>query len=92
MRTPSTRAEFERNFHILREQMRQGRYHIARGISLGIEKVRYLPNGRIDFLSVDESARLQANTAAQFQDEDLGKLAREGKRGGVDDAQQQQES
>jgi hypothetical protein len=69
MKTPMTRAEFERRFHLLREQIRHGRFHVAQGISLGIEKVRYLPNGRVDFLSVDESARLQANMMTQFQSE-----------------------
>jgi len=28
-----------------------------------------LPNGRIDFLSVDESTRLQANMMVQFQEQ-----------------------
>jgi len=69
MQTPTTRGEFERRFHLLREQIRQGRFHVAQGMTLGIEKVRYLPNGRIDFLSVNESARLQANMMSQFQSE-----------------------
>lgn len=30
----------------------------------GLQKVRELPNGRIDFLSVDELTRLQANMHA----------------------------
>jgi hypothetical protein len=67
MITPTTRAEFERHFNILREQICKGKYHIAHGMETGLEKVRYLPNGRIDFLSVNESARLQANMANQFQ-------------------------
>ncbi len=69
MQIPMTRAEFERRFHLLREQIRHGRFHVAQGMTLGIEKVRYLPNGRIDFLSVNESARLQANMMSQFQSE-----------------------
>ncbi len=69
MQTPNTRAEFERRFNLLRERIRQGRYLVAQGITLGIEKVRYLPNGRIDFLSVNESARLQANMTTQFESE-----------------------
>jgi len=69
MQTPTTRAEFERRFHLLREQMRQGRFFAPQGISLGIEKVRFLPNGRIDFRSVNELARLQANMMARFQSE-----------------------
>ena len=71
MRVPITRAEFERNFHLLREQIKQGRFHVAEGLGLGLEKVRFLPNGRIDFLSVDELARLEANSIAQFSAEDI---------------------
>ena len=69
MQTPMTRAEFERRFHLLRELIRQEKLHVARGTALGLEKVRFLPNGRIDFLSVDESARLQANMMSQFDSE-----------------------
>ena len=71
MQTPRTRAEFERHFQLLREVMRQGKFHVFRGMTLGTDKVRYLPNGRIDFLSVDESARLHANTISQFQSEKM---------------------
>ena len=71
MQTPATRAEFERRFHLLRERIRQGKFHVAKGMTRGIEKVRFLPNGRIDFLSVNESARLQANMINQFQNEDV---------------------
>jgi len=34
-----------------------------------ILRVRYLPNGRVDFLSVDEMARLNANTTGHFTEE-----------------------
>lgn len=71
MQTPTTRAEFERRFHLLREQMRKGKFLIARGMSTGLEKVRFLPNSRIDFLSVNETARLQANMMVQFQSEEF---------------------
>jgi len=74
MQTPMTRAEFERSFHLLMEQLRQGRMHYARGLSSGIEKVRYLPNGRIDLLSINESARLKANMMSQFDDGIFDKL------------------
>ncbi|MDO9529106.1 MAG: AVAST type 1 anti-phage system protein Avs1c [Syntrophales bacterium] len=71
MQTPMTRAEFERRFHLLREQIHKGKFFIARGLTVGIEKIRFLPNGRIDFLSVNESARLQANMMVQFQSEEF---------------------
>lgn len=69
MKTPSTRAEFERNFHLLHHRMVQGKFFVANGIQLGLEKVRYLPNGRIDLLSIDERARLNANMSAQFEED-----------------------
>jgi len=66
MNRPSTRSEFEHRFHRFRELMRQGRYAQAQGVGESILDVRYLPNGRLDFLSVDESARLLVNTMLQF--------------------------
>jgi hypothetical protein len=74
MKTPRTRAEFERNFFLLREQIRQQKVHMAEGMSLGLEKVRSLPNGRIDFLSVDEFARLQANMMASFTSDNFHEM------------------
>ena len=78
MKTPRTRAEFERNFHLLGRQISDGKFHVAEGISVdGIARIRFLPNRRIDFLSVDESARLQANMMAQFDDESFQKMFKE---------------
>ncbi len=72
MRSPQTRAEFERRLHLLRERLRQGKMYfssnVVRGMD-GLQRVRILPNGRIDFLSVDESTRLQANMMDQFQED-----------------------
>lgn len=71
MSTPATREEFERRMNILSERARQGKLvfpaHQPRLVE-GILKVRWLPNGRIDLLSIDETARLYANTANQFSD------------------------
>ncbi len=72
MNTPRTRAEFERNFHLLHGQIKDGKFHIAHGLSgslEGLARVRFLPNGRIDFLSVDESARCLANSTAHLSEE-----------------------
>ena len=70
MKTPRTSAEFERSFHLLHRQIEDGKFHVAQGISLdSIARVRFLPNRRIDFLSVDESARLNANMTAQASEE-----------------------
>ena len=62
METPDTRSEFELRFHYLQNIMKQGRFRVNANISMdGLLKVRKLPNGRIDFLSVNEQARLHAN-------------------------------
>jgi hypothetical protein len=68
MSTPSTRAEFEERLNVLREQLRLGKMHFAEGLRGpdSLLKVRKLPNGRIDLLSIDESARLQANMMHQM--------------------------
>jgi hypothetical protein len=82
MKTPRTRAEFERNFHLLHRQMEEGRLHFSEQVSRtldGLARVRFLPNGRIDFLSVDELARLQANMTAQFDEEALEQIQKENK-------------
>ncbi|WNV04325.1 AVAST type 1 anti-phage system protein Avs1c [Candidatus Methylospira mobilis] len=72
MTPPMTRSEFEHRFHLLNEQMKQGKIQFAaraiNGIH-GIENVRILPNGRIDFLSVNELARNLANTTMHFDSE-----------------------
>lgn len=80
MNTPRTRAEFERNFNLLHRQIEDGKFHVAQGLSRsldGLARVRFLPNGRIDFLSVDESARLLANTTNQFSEESFHEQLKE---------------
>lgn len=70
--TPRTRAEFERSFYLLHRKIEDGKFHVMQGVSRsldGLAHVRFLPNGRIDFLSVDQSARLQANMMNQFSEE-----------------------
>jgi hypothetical protein len=69
MRRPNTRAELERNFHLLHHKSENGMVqimHHLRHTLEGLEKVRALPNGRVDFLSVDEMARLHANSLANM--------------------------
>jgi len=68
MDIPNTRAEFEYRFHLLRDMMEKDMLRVNQGISLeGLRNIRYLPNGRIDFLSVNEQARLTANMMVQMQ-------------------------
>ena len=78
MKTPLTRAEFERRFFLLHRMIEEGRLKFAEGLSNsmdGLARVRYLPNGRIDFLSVDEMARVQANMTSQFDEESFKEMA-----------------
>lgn len=66
----SSREDFERNFCILEELLRNGRMSFAEGSRKsveGLQKVRRLPNRRIDFHTVNEMARLGANSAADFE-------------------------
>ena len=67
---PKNREEFERNFNILEESSRQGTFHIADHLSRsiqGLTNVRFLPNGRIDFTTVDETARSMANMISNME-------------------------
>jgi len=67
MKTPTTREEFEYGFHLLSNSLSNNKIQFSSQAMVGVEglkKLRYLPNGRIDFLSVNESARLQANMHA----------------------------
>ncbi|MCW6638696.1 AVAST type 1 anti-phage system protein Avs1c [Yersinia ruckeri] len=67
--TPETRSGFEHRFHVLAHIMEEGKFHINSGISVeSLMMVRNLPNGRIDFLSVDEMARLMANMMLKMAD------------------------
>lgn len=68
MDIPNTRAEFEYRFHLLRDMMGKGKFGVNQGISIeGLLRVRNLPNGRIDFLSVNEQARLTANMMVKMR-------------------------
>jgi len=68
MNTPESREEFERNIHMLIEQIRQKKFHLPKGHMCGIDEIRPLPNGRIDMLSVNEMARLSANQMNNMPD------------------------
>lgn len=73
MHTPSTRAEFEERMNYAREQLVNGKMHFAKGLRGpdSLLNVRYLPNGRIDLLSIDEMARVHANTTYQMRNLDF---------------------
>lgn len=74
MDTPMTRAEFEHRFNLLENICKNGKMHISRDFSMeSLMKVRRLPNGRLDFLSVDELARLNANMMLMMSKMDFPK-------------------
>lgn len=64
MEQPKTREQFENNFHVLSVKLQNEQIKFSAQVPVtmtGLQEVRLLPNNRIDFLSVNESARLQAN-------------------------------
>lgn len=76
MQTPLTRAEFEERMNYSAEQLRMGLVHFAKDLrgSDSLLNVRHLPNGRIDLLSIDESARLHANMFYQMRNFDYADM------------------
>lgn len=65
-----SREEFERNFFLLKESQINVSSDVKR-ITNSIARIRYLPNKRIDFLTVDEGARCLANTTMFTLDNEL---------------------
>ena len=64
---PSSRAELERHLFLLGEALKSGKMRFASGLSLdGLRRLRKLPNGRVDLLSLDEMTRLKANMMANM--------------------------
>lgn len=64
MDRPLTRAEFERRLNIMKESCMQGKFIIMEGCTQIVDslvKIKQLPNKRIDLLTIDEAARLNAN-------------------------------
>lgn len=69
MKTPKNRKEFEKHLYILAESIERGRFHISSGFrtTKGLLNVKKIPNKRINFKTVDESARLLANSITNMQ-------------------------
>ena len=68
MITPNNRKEFERHIDILAESIEQRTFKLppSRRILNSLLNLKQLPNGRVNFLTVDESTRLLANSLANF--------------------------
>lgn len=63
---PENREMFERNAYVVVEMGINGRLHFAQSVTEhGLDKVRILPNGRIDLHTINEGARVIMNMAAR---------------------------
>lgn len=74
MNTPDTREEFERRMNIMHYSEMNGKLLFCEGLTdtiEGISDLHAMPNGRVDLLTVNEAARLQANMMVQFGDKIL---------------------
>ncbi|HAS44765.1 MAG TPA: hypothetical protein DCS93_30075 [Microscillaceae bacterium] len=62
--------EFVRKFYFLKEHMEHSKLKITMnsvGLVTGLNKVKYLPNRRIDLFTINESVRTLANMMEQMQ-------------------------
>lgn len=68
MYTPINRKMFERHIYLLAERMRNGRLVLTPDcqVAASLINVRMTPNKRVDFCTVNESARLLANSTAHY--------------------------
>jgi hypothetical protein len=63
---PENRETFERNAYVVVEMGINGRLHFAQSVTEhGLDKVRTLPNGRIDLHTINEGARVIMNMTAR---------------------------
>lgn len=69
MVTPRRRGDFEKHVSILAEAIESGNFNpgpFIKGLR-SLLNVKKCPNRRANFLTIDESARLMANSLASFQ-------------------------
>jgi len=69
MNTPISRKEFERHINMLFEGIEQGRHNIPNNKRLinSLLDSRKSLNKRVNFLTINESVRLMANSRATFE-------------------------
>lgn len=73
MKIPYTRREIERRFNLLEVAIRNNKMIFSSecmGVTNSLSKVMRMENGRLDLLTVDEAARLQANMMVNVLEED----------------------
>jgi hypothetical protein len=68
MIAPRNRIEFEKHIGILAESIERKTFHLppSRRILNSLLNAKQLPNRRTNFLTIDESTRLLANSLANF--------------------------
>lgn len=68
MITPQNRKEFERHINMLYEGLEKGRHNITndKRVINSLLSARKTPNTRMNFLSINETVRLMANSRATF--------------------------
>lgn len=67
--TPESREMFEHNIHLVIEMGRNGTLHLTESFEYsGLDKIRELPNHRVDLLTVNEMARTIMNMAANKEE------------------------
>jgi hypothetical protein len=68
MITPNNRKEFERHIDILAESIERRTFQLPpnRRMLNSLLNTKQLPNRRINFLTIDKSTRLLANSLANF--------------------------
>lgn len=73
---PRTREDFERNMYVLVEKIRCGQHYMVEetGQAKSLMNVRELTNKRLNFLTVNETARLSANHIASMMDMDFSEF------------------
>lgn len=62
---PNSRKEFERNMHLFSEKMKRKEVRIGNSnirTLKGLSNAKYSPNRRVNLHTVDEMARLMANS------------------------------
>lgn len=67
---PSSRREFERNLYLLAEKAEKGQVRITKSsirTAKGLSNARYAPNRRVNFNTIDEMARLMANSVTRME-------------------------
>ena len=69
MKTPRNRRELERSANILSEKMRQNKMQFSSNVIHTMDSltnIRFLPNKRINLLTINESARCLLNSISNF--------------------------